>query len=471
MFCKNCGTEFADGAKFCKNCGQSLEVVQEEAPVAEPITEEASAEEPAEPIIEETSAEEPAEVITEETSVEEPAEPTTEEAPVVEETKEEAPANEPIIEDTSLKNPIQQETPRTQTWSQQEFYVESVPEQMDKPQKKQPKPAPDYYQPNYQQNYQNYQPKKKKGEYSPYPVINGVKKAAASKTTLIANILYTIALLLIPLLCFFALDSAIPEATAKLDTAIVELDIKDYEHIPISDSIDIINIVALVLAGTVVLPMFFFVLGKWFIYLAGSNRRKTTMNGVGFGFNKFATVIRVIFNCVILGGTTLMCLFTTVVQFIAQSALDGYSLIKTEIVTGLFDIEEEIIPYILLFATIAFGLIFILDLIYNIKILSTSTALADMGKTGRKSIDNVSIYLLIMLFFVGAIFASCGMLIAGIGVLYTEFLLSLAVLGGIFVILGASYILDGISLAKAKSETKKALASLPKEEYRNQYNR
>ncbi|WP_443717074.1 zinc-ribbon domain-containing protein, partial [Ruminococcus sp.] len=25
MFCKNCGTELADGTKFCKNCGTKVE--------------------------------------------------------------------------------------------------------------------------------------------------------------------------------------------------------------------------------------------------------------------------------------------------------------------------------------------------------------------------------------------------------------------------------------------------------------
>lgn len=46
MFCKNCGTENTDEAKFCKNCGQPMEEVQPEQ-TAEPVTEEAQAAETA----------------------------------------------------------------------------------------------------------------------------------------------------------------------------------------------------------------------------------------------------------------------------------------------------------------------------------------------------------------------------------------------------------------------------------------
>lgn len=49
MFCKNCGTENTDEAKFCKNCGQPMEEVQPEQ-TAEPVTEEVQAAETADSV-------------------------------------------------------------------------------------------------------------------------------------------------------------------------------------------------------------------------------------------------------------------------------------------------------------------------------------------------------------------------------------------------------------------------------------
>lgn len=49
MFCKNCGTQLADGAQFCTACGTMQftpnEAVQEPAPIVPEVT-------PAEPVVE-----------------------------------------------------------------------------------------------------------------------------------------------------------------------------------------------------------------------------------------------------------------------------------------------------------------------------------------------------------------------------------------------------------------------------------
>jgi len=439
MFCEHCGAKNADNAKFCKNCGNSLaednkpqtievpkedfdapteilEPIQEvsvqpeimvEAPVEASVQPEIMVEAPVEASVQpEIMVEAPIEASVQPEMAETPIEP------IQPEMVAEAPAE-------TFEAPVQPET------EQPEFIVESV-EPKKRPQKKKPQKGEDEEAPKEQ----------KKTNYSPYPVVNGIKKAATAGTTLTANILYTIAMVLTPVFTFL-LFLYIPDALNRIEEAL------STEAFEVTTWTEGILILVLIGGALILLPQFFYTIGKWLVFISGKNRRKASMGASGFVLIKIATVIRTIFNCIFFGGVTLLCLFLTIVEYISL-ATASHSFVDISDLAIVLGIELDSIPLVLLIMTAVFALIFIFNLIYNVKKLSTCTALADMGRTGRKSTEEISMFLIIMLFVVGVIYCALG-------------ILSLLALCPILLILGVSYFLHALSLIKARTETKRAL--------------
>lgn len=109
MFCKNCGNEIPEGAKFCVNCGTPVEVPSEPAPEAPstPVYEE-----PAAPVIEK-----PAPV------AEEPAPTYEEPTPVYEEpTPVQAVPQQPVYQQPVYQQPAPQQPTYQQPVYQQPVY-------------------------------------------------------------------------------------------------------------------------------------------------------------------------------------------------------------------------------------------------------------------------------------------------------------------------------------------------------------
>ncbi len=277
------------------------------------------------------------------------------------------------------------------------------------------------------QQYQNYYQPYQKPEkvYSPNPVVNAIKKTAASGTLLTANILYTIATALMPLSLFVI--AMILWAQAIMLEGFY--------------GIEVLIAMIFIFGFIAMIPNIITLIGMWQIYGAGRNTKQPGMSVAGFTTSKIVTIIKMVFRTIVYGGATLIYLIGTIVMFVFSVSLDEYAGEITEYSGAQAEILEALLPTIYLIVTVIFAIIFIVDLILRIKTLSTIDTVKNSAVRGRKT-GKISMYLIVMLFISGGF--SC---ISG--------LISLLQLNLYPLIMGVSYILYAVSLLNLREEFNK----------------